>query len=498
MAKYKILSMDGASLFDGLGYVTPALLERVDSTLRKAGRRGHFLDRVDLFAGTSSGGWTAMYLAMQKQPSDALKPRRRAGRAKLLVFQKTLAEFWRDAAESMAPSQTMTPERTIMALCGVSALMSVDSGRELLIKYFGEHTTLRDLNRHVLITTFQLDNPKETHRRWKQKIFHNFGKDNPRSTETDLDEKVVDVAMRTGAAPLVGPIVHGLSGQGPGYVDGGVFANNPALCALAQALKVRSGVEKALRPEDVSLISVGNGSVPVHIEATMHRGIADWGYLPWMLDPSRLGLFLHMVMEAGMDAVEYQADRILGPKNFLRLQPECPKPLIAYSAQGVLENVRCVQDLYLKFPESALTFAGGDFQEARSFALKLHQRSEPVSQFLWDCLLAPARRRISASVRSRAKDKKLAAVLAQNLNRIIQTGPIYAPDRFLRVQLSAEAQFLLRADTPRSPLQGDRRLRLNRLLIQEAYSREIAPSPTSMEAESLDWFGRTRWFDAPD
>lgn len=85
----------------------------------------------------------------------------------------------------------------------------------------------------VLVPAFQLDNmdPKapsadtvtSTNRRWIPRFFHNL------NNSESLDEKVVDIALRSSAAPTYFPIYQG-------FVDGGVFANNPALCAITTAL----------------------------------------------------------------------------------------------------------------------------------------------------------------------------------------------------------------------------------------------------------------------
>jgi hypothetical protein len=100
------------------------------------------------------------------------------------------------------------------------------------------HTNTSFLTFHiVLVPSFQLDNmdpsfpsagsePK-INRRWVPRFFHNL------NDSDSLDEKVVDVALRSSAAPTYFGIYQG-------YVDGGVFANNPALCAITTGRPLRS------------------------------------------------------------------------------------------------------------------------------------------------------------------------------------------------------------------------------------------------------------------
>ena len=69
------------------------------------------------------------------------------------------------------------------------------------------------------------DRADPSKRHWKPKFFHNL----ERGGSKDGGELVVDVALRTSAAPTYFPSYQG-------YVDGGVVANNPTMAALAQAL----------------------------------------------------------------------------------------------------------------------------------------------------------------------------------------------------------------------------------------------------------------------
>lgn len=89
-------------------------------------------------------------------------------------------------------------------------------------------------------------------------------------------------------------------------VDGGVFATNPAMCALAEALE-------QVAPRDVVLLSLGTG------ERTRKRSfqeIDDWGLARWARP------ILDVVFDGVSDAVHYQLDHVLGPERYWRLQVE--------------------------------------------------------------------------------------------------------------------------------------------------------------------------------
>src|SRR5208283_3926595 len=105
----------------------------------------------------------------------------------------------------------------------------------------GETKLLRDLGKRVLVTSFQLNGA--VGRRvvgrpaWHGKVFHNFELDSDGSPNPDLDEKVIDVLLRSSAAPVAFPVYQG-------YADGGLMAINPSVCALAQAVNRHTGNAK--------------------------------------------------------------------------------------------------------------------------------------------------------------------------------------------------------------------------------------------------------------
>jgi hypothetical protein len=74
------------------------------------------------------------------------------------------------------------------------------------------------------------------------------------------------VGLYTSAAPTYFPSVDG-------YIDGGVYANNPSMCALTQSQDRRIRGRPAL--SDVALLSLGTGTSLVYIPDGL-TGIADY------------------------------------------------------------------------------------------------------------------------------------------------------------------------------------------------------------------------------
>ncbi len=127
-------------------------------------------------------------------------------------------------------------------------------------------------------------------------------------------------------------------------------------------------------------------------------------------------------------------------------------------------------------------FAFGDLTDLGSFVAKLKEPAagDGLSKYL-DSQLSTSTRNL-LSKRPPGGDANLHQALLQDLNRIITTKFIYAPDRFAGTKLPDEAVELLDEEAEGADL-----VRLNRLLLESAYPSEIAkskPYPTYVEGKS--------------
>ena len=117
------------------------------------------------------------------------------------------------------------------------------------------------------------------------------------------DFRLSVVARATSAAPTY---FEALPLPGQALVDGGVFANNPAMCALAEVMRFQPTA-------DVALLSLGTG------QRTRKRTFDDidhWGLLAWARP------ILDAVFDGVSDAVHYQLEHTLEPDRYWRLQVE--------------------------------------------------------------------------------------------------------------------------------------------------------------------------------
>ena len=120
------------------------------------------------------------------------------------------------------------------------------------------------------------------------------------------------------------------------------------------------------------------------------------------------------------------------------------------------------------------------FADFPSFARKLVMRADPVSSWLFDQMNTNVQMRLAALQTSNASPFEAQVFLGMELDNLIHSKSIYDPVRFEGVPLQRETGELL-ARSPELP-DAERwsRLRLNRLLLEDAYPRELPITETSL------------------
>jgi hypothetical protein len=116
-----------------------------------------------------------------------------------------------------------------------------------------------------------------------------------------------------------------------------------------------------------------------------------------------------------------------------------------------------------------LLFKPDDIKNVEDLVIKLRDAKDPLSQYLQDQFSPEGRRRIGAWTSFDYSEKELKALLANELNNIIQNKDIFDEKRFAHIMLSNEALQLIRHNA-----QGINRVRLNRILLEEAYPDDLA------------------------
>jgi patatin-like phospholipase/acyl hydrolase len=262
---YFIMSLDGGGI---RGIMTAKLLERLE-------REKPFINKVDLIAGTSTGGILALGLANDLKPGQLVDLYLNNGEE--IFSYRDIADFLAGPADELLRANYDNETGNEKDRKGL---------KPVLEKYL-KNKKLDELKKKVLITTFDLDNqakPPEI-RKWKPKFLHNYGEN------SDGEVLAVDAAVRTSAAPTFFPSYQG-------YIDGGVVANNPATCALSKAVKEGEALK------DIWLLSVGTGINPKLIRGDR----LDWGITKWATK------IIDLLMDGMPSVADYQCRQLLGPR----------------------------------------------------------------------------------------------------------------------------------------------------------------------------------------
>ncbi|NJN44296.1 MAG: hypothetical protein HC806_05950 [Anaerolineae bacterium] len=267
MAGYKILTLDGGGI---LGIITCKILEKLNDELPG------WLDKVDLIAGTSTGGIIAIGLAYGLTPAEIGS----------LYYDRSPEIFYDTALDNVLDLGNL-----------IGAQYSTEDLKRVLKETLGEKTRLVDLKKKVLIPTFDLDNEKtdEKERCWAPKFFHNF-----EGEDCDKEALAYKVALYTSAAPTYFPTYEG-------YIDGGVIANNPSMAAIAQTRDYRAIIPNRPSLREIRLLSVGSG-VPLY---RIKEKTLDWGLSQWARP------IIEIMLNGNMGVADYQSRQLLG-ENYLR------------------------------------------------------------------------------------------------------------------------------------------------------------------------------------
>ncbi|MEO8664005.1 MAG: CBASS cGAMP-activated phospholipase [Ignavibacteria bacterium] len=261
----KILSIDGG----GIRGILPArLLHEIEKRVKKP-----VSEIFDLIAGTSTGGILALCLA---SPDENGKPKYRAIDVLKLYEEEGRKIF------------NKSPWRSAMSLGNlVDAKFPIVGIEEVLELYLGE-TKLSEALTSVIIPCYEIE------QRMPFFFKSRKAKENP-----DYDYKMKDVARATSAAPTYFQSKK-LKASPPidyfALIDGGVFANNPSMCAYAEAKKVFGNTEKIL------VVSIGTGQLTRQITYDESR---DWGVLEWARP------LLSVVFDGVSGTVDYQLKQLL-------------------------------------------------------------------------------------------------------------------------------------------------------------------------------------------
>lgn len=256
---YKILSLDGGGI---RGVFTATILTLIEGKLggKKIG------ECFDLVAGTSTGGILACLLLL---PGDDGKPKYSA---------RDALEFYLNNGKKifdMSWSQWLNSGAGL-----VDEKYSSKNLRDLIDEY-AHGIELKDLTSDCLVTSY--DTEKRDIHLFKS---HKAREDPERNCPID------EVALATSAAPTFFEPIQ--TSKKNCLIDGGMYANNPSMCAFVEARKLTN--------KKMMMLSVGTGREerPYPFEQIKDYGLVEW------IQP-----VIKILMGANADVTEYFAERML-------------------------------------------------------------------------------------------------------------------------------------------------------------------------------------------
>jgi uncharacterized protein len=271
---FKVLSIDGGGI---RGIIPAMMLAEIEDRTGKSKA-----EMFDLIAGTSTGGILALGLAM---PGDGGKPRYKAEELIELYEKEGPRIFSRPAGHRIDSLEGIAEER-----------FPSEGVEQVLAEYFGE-ARLKDVLTRILITSYEI-----------QLRIPFFFRSERAKNSPDYDFPMRQVARATSSAPTYFEPAKVEAEDPVDYyvlVDGGVFANNPAMCVYVEARRILEA-EDSPYPSgtDILVVSAGTGQLTDRLR---YEEAAGWGLLGWARP------IIDVVFDGVSDTVDFQLKELLPP-----------------------------------------------------------------------------------------------------------------------------------------------------------------------------------------
>ena len=318
MKKITILSLDGGGI---RGIISCIVLKYIEEELQRLDNpQAKLGDYFDLVAGSSTGGLITSIILF---PSEV--------RSAKYSIQKGL-ELYSNKGGNIF--QVSFWEKLINPFGLFNEKISEEALEKNLQEFFG-NLELKDLTKPCLITSYDIENRQA-------KLFNSI-----EATKATDNFFIKDICRATAAAPTYfSPArIKSIYGQYFSLIDGGVFANNPALCAYAEARKLSfaeifKNHQKPNCPSvnDMIIVSIGTGAEakPYSFSRLQRAGKLAW------INP-----IIDILLSANAETVDYQLSQMFqtlgsrNQKNYYRLNPSLKNasPAMDNVKEGNIENL---------------------------------------------------------------------------------------------------------------------------------------------------------------
>jgi patatin-like phospholipase/acyl hydrolase len=309
----RILSLDGGGI---RGIIPGEILVHLEEIFQKStgNAEARIADFFDLVAGTSTGGiLTCLYLCPgETKVTGLVRPRFSAQDIVNFYVQDGPLIFQKNLQQNLFSGYGLWGQK-----------YSDKNLLSCLEQRFG-NLKLSDLLKPCLITAYDIEA--------RAAYFftqHNAVK-NP-----EYNYWVKDVARATSAAPTYfkPAKIASLANKEVALIDGGVIANNPALCALAEAKQELKSPFK-----DLLILSLGTGDDQKPISYQQSK---NWGDIDWAVP------IINILMSGNDETVDYQLKTIFSSMQkedqYLRINPKLTDSMAAMD-NGTPKNIKDLVD----------------------------------------------------------------------------------------------------------------------------------------------------------
>jgi patatin-like phospholipase/acyl hydrolase len=268
-----VLSVDGG----GIRGLIPAMV--LADLEERTGKRAAEL--FDLVAGTSTGGIIALALTV---PGEDGRPRWTANDLVDLYLTEGPRIFHHSIGQMLESGLGLLDEK-----------YDAQPLTEALEQYLGDAMVSQAVT-DVMVTSYDLEHRKPF-----------FFKTDRAKLKPEHDWLMREAARATSAAPTYfEPEKLTADGEVFALCDGGVFANNPAMSAYAEARRRHPRAQ-------IRLVSLGTGQLTRKLH---YEDVRGWGLIEWARP------LLDVVFDGVSDATEYELAQLLPESDYVRFQTE--------------------------------------------------------------------------------------------------------------------------------------------------------------------------------
>jgi patatin-like phospholipase/acyl hydrolase len=281
--KVRILSLDGGGI---RGIIPATVMEYVENKLIEITHNpnARIADYFDMIVGTSTGGILGCFYLTPSSDKGSNKPSSKYPAGKALEFYSVKG----DLIFNKSKRHSWFGLRQIVNATSYSP----DNLEKIFREEFGD-LRFGDLLKRCVVTTYNMAS--------QSSFFFNSREEAHKKREFFLR----DAVRSTSAAPTYFPAarIKNLSTNVEMInIDGGVFANNPAMCAYAEARHTKFEKVEYPSAKEMLILSIGTGGGSLTFKDL--DSVGDWGAINWAKTAPDI------MMDGSVDTVEFQMKQI--------------------------------------------------------------------------------------------------------------------------------------------------------------------------------------------